>query len=140
MSLASPTVSSSPLAPSSVVRESICDALRTVVLEDGTTLSVSASAPQTPEAFAAWPKWAVSNYTGARLGIVASHEYDVIVLLPSPDQMTTTELGDQVLALVVGALWSLGVITVAQPAQVLFDTGQSIPALQIRVIPHPTSN
>ncbi len=137
MSLAAPAPAAPMLAPSDTVREAICAALRTVVLPDGTRLDVSRHAPQTPSPFCAWPKWAVSTYVGARLAIVADHEYDVLVLLPSPDQATTTELGDTTLAAVVTALWPLGRITTAQPAQVLFDAGQGIPALQIRLIPHP---
>lgn len=136
MSLAAPHAPR--FAPSATDREAICDALADVALDDGTTLTVTAYPPMTPTPFAAWPRWAVSNYSAAgRLAAVADHEFDVFVVLPASSPDVTTEVADDLLDRVIGALWSLGRITTAQPVQVLFDTTKTAaPALQIRVIPH----
>lgn len=131
MSLASPRVLSE-LDSATAARDAICDALAMVA-----GLTVTRSAPVTPAPGCTWPKWALTNYTGGTLLSVASHEFDVLVLLPNsgdPGQLTSD--ADDLLSRVVAALWPVGVITTAQPASVVFDNNQSMPALQVRVIPH----
>lgn len=140
MSLAAPSQAlAAGYAPSRADRQAICDRLATVVLADGTTLHPLMTAPRTPSAYDAWPKYAQSTYVGARLGVVGEHEFDVLVLLPDIDQESLIDAGDEVLAVTVEALWSLGRVTTAQPVQVAFDQRQSSPAIQIRVIPHPST-
>lgn len=131
MSLAAPSVIAAAFAPSAAARQVLVDALATVP-----SLVPSTTAPVTPAAYCAWPKWTLSEYTGARLGSPADHEYDVLVLLPNAEASDTTAKADELLGQVVAALWSVAQVTTAQPASVTFDGQQSMPALQIHVIPH----
>jgi hypothetical protein len=131
VSLANPSLlASDPVGPATTTREAIVDALKTVG-----TLNVYPSSPDNPQAWDAFPRWALTNYTGGRLGWIAVHEYDVLVVLPAGYEPDTVTQGDSLLDLVATALATVGVVQTAEPIRATFDTGQGVPALRVRVVP-----
>jgi hypothetical protein len=131
MSLAAPTT----IGPATTTREAIVDALRTV-----TRLAAYPSAPDNPQAWDAFPRWALTNYTGGRLGWIAVHEYDVLVVLPAGYEPDTVAQGDSLLDDLATALSTVGVVQTAEPIRATFDTGTSVPALRVRVVPRLNPN
>lgn len=127
MSLANPNT----IGPATTSRAAIVTALRTI---DG--INVYDTAPDNPVAFDAFPRWALTNYTGGRLGWVGVHEFDVLVILPAGYEPDTVREGDSLLDLVAIALQPVGVIRTADPIQVTFNNGTAMPALRVRVVPH----
>lgn len=131
MSLANPLRSTAdPVGPAVATRAAIVDALKTV-----TKLQVYPSAPDNPQAWDAFPRWALTNYTGGRLSWLAVHEYDVLVVLPAGYEPDTVDQGDVLLDLVVDALRTVGVVQSAEPIRATFDAGQGVPALRVRIVP-----
>lgn len=128
MSLAAPLTTIGSAADS---RAAIAAALGSV---DG--LTVHTTAPDNPVAFDAFPKWALTNYTGGRLQWLAVHEYDALVILPAGYEPDTVDHGDSLLDRVAAALGSVGVVRTADPIQLTFNSGSAVPALRIRVVPH----
>lgn len=127
MSLANP----STIGPASDARAAIVDALKTV---EG--LNVYATAPDNPVAWDAFPRWAVTNYTGGRFQSLAVHEYDALVVLPGGYEPDTVAQGDSLLDQVAAALMTVGVVNAADPIQLTFNAGTAMPALRVRVVPH----
>lgn len=130
MSLAQPYVAD-PIGPASSSRAAIVAALRTVA-----QLNVHESAPDTPSPWDAFPRWAITNYTGGRLTWIAVHEYDALVILPAGYEPDTVAQGDSVLDLVAAALATVGIVQTAEPIRLTFDSATAVPALRIRVVPH----
>lgn len=131
MSLADPAT----IGPATTTREAIVDALNTVP-----TLHVYPSAPDNPSAWDAYPRWALTNYTGGRLGWIAVHEYDVLVILPAGYEPDTVTQGDSLLDDVAIALTTVGVVQTAEPVRLTFETGTTLPALRVRVVPRLNPN
>jgi len=127
MSLAVPQT----IGPATTTRGAIVDALKTV-----SGLTVHATAPDNPIAWDAFPRWALTNYTGGRLTWAAVHEYDVLVVLPGGYEPDTVTEGDALLDRVVSALLIVGEVRTADPIQLTFNTGTAMPALRVRVVPH----
>jgi hypothetical protein len=99
-------------------------------------LNAYETAPDNPVAFDAFPRWALTTFTGGRLGSLPDHEYDVLVVLPAGYEPDTVLWGDSLLVQVASALQSVGVVRTADPIQLTFSTGTSMPALRVRVVPH----
>lgn len=136
MSLANPSpLATDPVGPATTTREAIVDALSTVP-----SLHVYPSSPDNPQAWDAFPRWALTNYTGGRLGWLAVHEYDVLVVLPAGYEPDTVTQGDSLLDVVATALAAVGVVQVAEPIRATFDNGQGAPALRVRVVPRLNPN
>jgi hypothetical protein len=136
VSLANPTLAATdPIGPATTTRDAIVTALATV-----STLNVHPSAPDNPNAWDAFPRWALTNYTGGRLGWIAVHEYDVLVVLPAGYEPDTVTQGDNLLDLVATALATVGVVQTAEPIRLTFDNGSSVPALRVRVVPRLNPN
>lgn len=127
MSLAAPRT----IGPATTTRQAVVDALKTVP-----GLTVYPTAPNQPVAFDAFPRWALTNYTGGRLGSIARHEYDALVILPAGYEPDTVAQGDSLLDLVAAALMTVGVVQAADPISVTFQSGSAVPALRVRVVPH----
>lgn len=130
MSLAAPRLVD-PIGPAGTARDAIVGALETV---DG--LTVHPTAPDNPTAFDAFPRWALTNYTGGRLTWIAVHEYDALVVLPGGYEPDTVAEGDSLLDRVASALATVGVVRNADPIQLTFNSGTAMPALRLRVVPH----
>ena len=130
MSLAQP-LAADPTGPASTSRAAIVAALRTVP-----QLNVRESAPETVQPFDAFPRWALTNYTGGRLSWLAVHEYDALVILPAGFEPDTVTEGDALLDLVAAALSAVGTVQTAEPIRLTFDNRTAVPALRIRVVPH----
>lgn len=96
------------------------------------------SSPDNPAAFDAFPRWALSDYHAGRLGRVASHQYDVLVILPAGYEPDTVSEGDSLLDTITRALWDVADIQTAEPIQLTFGNQTPQPALRIRVIPRVT--
>lgn len=96
--------------------------------------------PDAPVAFDAFPRWALTNYTGGRLfeGLQAVHEYDVLVVLPAGYEPDTVAQGDALLDRLVTALHPVGTVRQADPIQLAWNTG-TLPALRVRIVPHLTT-
>ena len=101
-------------------------------------IQAHASAPDNPVAFDAFPRWALSDFHRGRLGLVASHEYDVLVILPAGYEPDTVSQGDSLLDTIASALWDVADIGNADPIQLTFGNQTPMPALRIRVIPRVT--
>jgi hypothetical protein len=127
VSLADPTT----IGPATTTRGAIVDALKTV---EG--LTVHPTAPDNPVAWDAFPRWALTNYTGGRLQWLAVHEYDVLVILPGGYEPDTVAEGDSLLDRLAAALLDVGEVRTADPIQLTFNTGTAMPALRVRVVPH----
>ena len=123
-----------PIGPAVLARTAIVDALRTVA-----GLNVYATAPDSPVAFDAFPRWAVTNYVGGRLSSLAVHEYDAIVVLPAGYEPDTVAQGDSLLDLVASALLDVGEVQAADPISLTFQAGSAVPALRVRIVPHLNS-
>lgn len=134
MSLAAPNVAAAPIGPATTARQMIVDALQEIP-----TLQVYSSSPDNPTAWDAFPRWTVTNYTGGRLGTIAVHEYDVLVILPAGYEADTVEQGDTILDAVAEVLIGIGRIDVAEPVRLTFDTGSTTPALRVHVVPNPNA-
>jgi hypothetical protein len=124
-----------PIGPAVLARTAIVDALGRVG-----GLNVYATAPDQPTAFDAFPRWAVTNYVGGRLGSLAVHEYDAIVVLPAGYEPDTVAQGDSLLDRVASALLPVGEVQAADPISLTFQAGSAVPALRVRVVPHLNSN
>jgi hypothetical protein len=133
MSLAQPFAAS--VGSASSTRDAIVAALRTVP-----KLNVYASAPDHVSAWDAFPRWAITNYTGGRLTWLAVHEYDALVVLPAGYEPDTVAQGDSLLDDVAAALSAVGVVQTAEPIRLTFDAATSVPALRVRVVPHLNAN
>lgn len=96
------------------------------------------SAPDNPAAFDAFPRWALSDFHSGRLGRVATHEYDVLVILPAGYEPDTVTQGDSLLDAIAAALWDVADIQNADPIQLTFGNQTPMPALRIRVVPRVT--
>jgi len=96
------------------------------------------SAPDNPAAFDAFPRWALSDFHRGRLGMVASHQYDVMVILPAGYEPDTVNQGDSLLGRVVAELWAVADVGNADPIQLSFGNQTPMPALRIRVTPRVT--
>jgi hypothetical protein len=129
MSLETTTTSTIGAAPTS--RLAIVEALKTVP-----GLSVHHTAPDNPHAWDAFPRWAITNYTGGRLQWLGVHEYDALVILPAGYEPDTVEQGDALLDHVAAALLTVGEVRAADPIQLTFNAGTAMPALRVRVVPH----
>ncbi len=127
MSLAVPV----EIGSASETRTAICDALS--ALDE---ITVHRTAPDTPVAWDAFPRWALTNYTGGRIAWLARHEYDALVILPAGYEPDTVEQGDSLLDRVAFALSAVGVVQTAEPIQLTFNAGTAMPALRVRVVPH----
>jgi hypothetical protein len=101
-------------------------------------VTAHASAPDNPVAFDAWPRWALSDYRTGRLGMTATHQYDVLVILPAGYEPDTVTEGDSLLDTITAALWGVAEIQNADPIQLTFGNQTPMPALRIRVIPRVT--
>jgi hypothetical protein len=101
-------------------------------------INAHATAPDNPVAFDAFPRWALSDFHRGRLGLVAQHEYDVLVILPAGYEPDTVTQGDSLLDTVARALWDVADIQNADPIQLTFGNQSPMPALRIRVVPRVT--
>lgn len=101
-------------------------------------VTAHASAPDNPAAFDAFPRWALSDFHRGRLGFVAEHNYDVLVILPAGYEPDTVNEGDSLLGRIVAALWDVADVGNADPIQLTFGNQLPMPALRIRVIPRVT--
>jgi hypothetical protein len=101
-------------------------------------INAHASTPDNPTAFDAWPRWALSDYRAGRLGAVAAHQYDVLVILPAGYEPDTVGQGDSLLDRITAGLWDVAEIQTAEPVQLSFGNQTPMPALRIRVIPRVT--
>lgn len=121
------------IAPAPTARGALVAALAAV---DG--IAAHPSAPDNPAAFDAFPRWALSDYKRGRLGVVAVHEYDVLVILPAGYEPDTVTQGDSLLDRIAAGLWDVAEIQNADPVQLTFGNQTPMPALRIRVIPRVT--
>lgn len=128
-----PQPTSAGITPAPSARAALAAALAAV---EGVT--AHPSAPDNPVAFDAFPRWALSDYHRGRLGMVASHEYDVLVILPAGYEPDTVTEGDSLLGRIVAALWGVADVGNADPIQLTFGNQTPMPALRIRVIPRVT--
>jgi hypothetical protein len=125
------TPGNDPIGPANVAREAIRAALAGVP-----GLSAHSAAPDNPVEFDAFPRWALTNYTGGKLRAAAVHEYDALVILPAGYEPDTVAQGDSLLDLVAGAVRAVGEVRTADPIQLTFGVNQTpMPALRVRVIP-----
>ena len=131
MSLAKPRANGATMGSPVDARAALCDALTAVP-----RLQVHPTMPSAPVAWDAWPRWAISNYTGGRLGWVAVHEYDVLVVLPAGYEPDTVDQGDALLDQLALVLALVGLVQQAEPVQLATPNGNPLPALRVRVIPH----
>lgn len=92
--------------------------------------------PDAPVAFDAFPRWALTNYTGGRIGVLPVHEYDVLVVLPAGYEADTVAQGDALLEGIAAALATVGTVRQADPVQLALQNGTGLPALRVRVVPH----
>lgn len=122
------------LTPAPTARAVLVAALAAV---DGVT--AHPSSPDNPVAFDAFPRWALSDYHRGRLGLVATHEYDVLVILPAGYEPDTVTEGDSLLDTIAAALWDVADVGNADPIQLTFGNQTPMPALRIRVIPRVTN-
>ncbi len=118
------------LTPAKSTRDLLVAALATV---EG--INALQTAPDNPQPFDAFPRWALSDFTRGRLGTPAVHEYDVLVVLPAGYEPDTVAQGDSLLDLVALALWPVAEVQTADPIQLTFGTTTAVPALRIRVVP-----
>lgn len=126
----SPLAARKTIGPAQTTRDAIVAALQEV---DG--LQVYPSAPDQPQAWDAFPRWALTNYTGGRLSFIAVHEYDVHVVLPAGYEPDTVQQGDTLLDQIASALRTVAVVQLAEPIRLTFDNNTSVPALRVRVVP-----
>lgn len=101
-------------------------------------VTAHASAPDNPVAFDAFPRWALSDFHRGRLGMVAAHQYDVLVILPAAYEPDTVTEGDSLLGRVAAELWNVADVGNADPIQLTFGNQTPMPALRIRVMPRVT--
>lgn len=120
-----------PIGPASSARESIRAALAAVP-----GLAAYGAAPDNPVDFDAFPRWALTNYTGGKLRNLAVHEYDALVILPAGYEPDTVAEGDALLDLVAKALAVVAEVRTADPVVLTFGPNQTpMPALRVRVLP-----
>jgi len=118
-----------PIGPATTARESIRAALARV---PGVT--AYAAAPDNPVDFDAFPRWALTNYTGGKLRNLAVHEYDALVILPAGYEPDTVAQGDTLLDAVARELRTIGEVRTADPVSLGQPTAP-MPALRVRVVP-----
>lgn len=122
---------SDPIGPAATARESIRAALAAVP-----GLNAYAAAPDNPVDWDAFPRWALTNYTGGKLRNLAVHEYDALVILPAGYEPDTVAQGDTMLDKVAKALAVVATVQTADPIQLTFGPNQTpMPALRVRVVP-----
>lgn len=120
-----------PIGPATTARASLAAALARV---DG--LTAYPAAPDNPIEWDAFPRWALTNYTGGKLRNMAVHEYDALVILPAGYEPDTVAQGDTVLDAVARELGRVGTVQTADPVQLAFGPNQTpMPALRVRVVP-----
>lgn len=119
-----------PIHPATAAREAIAGALATVP-----GVSAYPSAPDNPHELDAFPRWALTNYTGGKLRALAVHEYDALIILPAGYEPDTVNQGDTLLDAAATALMRVGEVRQADPITAQFGAGASMPALRIRVVP-----
>ena len=124
-----------PLGAAPHARAAIVTALQGI---DG--VQAHATLPDTPVAFDAFPRWALTNYTGGRIGVLPVHEYDVLVVLPAGYEPDTVHQGDVLLETIATALAQVGTVRQADPVQLALQNGSGLPALRVRVVPHLTTS
>jgi hypothetical protein len=125
------------LGPPQAARDAIVAALGLVP-----GLNPRPTIPEAPGAFDAFPRWALTNYVGGRLGegLQAQHEYDVLVILPAGYEPDTVAQGDALLDQVATALATVALVRQADPIQLAAPNGATgLPALRVRVVPHLTT-
>lgn len=98
-------------------------------------VTAHATTPDNPAAWDAFPRWALSDYRTGRLGMVGTHQYDVLVILPAGYEPDTVAEGDSLLDRVTAELAHDAEIQNADPIQLTFGNQTPMPALRIRVIP-----
>lgn len=121
------------LTPATDARAVLVAALAAI---DGIT--AHPSAPDNPVAFDAFPRWAQTPYQTGRLGLVGTHEYDVLVILPAGYEPDTVSQGDSLLDRIAAGLWRVAIVQTADPIQLTFGNQTPMPAVRIRVIPRVT--
>lgn len=112
----------------SPARQAVLDALATVP-----GLTVTTTIPDTPTAGAAWTVWAESRYGAGKLCAPLTHTYEARVILPAGWLAETVDAVDGLLSQLCAALSAVGTFDSAQPTQIAFDNGTSMPGLRARV-------
>lgn len=125
-----PNTNTAGLAPAPGSRAALVAALGRVA-----GINAHPSAPDNPAAFDAFPRWALSDYHRGRLGMVGTHQYDVLVIVPAGYMPDTVTAGDSLLDEIVNALWDVADVVNAEPVQLTFGNQTPQPALRIRVTP-----
>ena len=100
-------------------------------------ITVHASAPDAPAAGSAWPKWTESRLQGGKLTQPLAHTFEVLAVLPPGYGAATVEAADEVLPALVAALARVAAVDVADPVQLTYQPGNTVPALRIRCTPRP---
>jgi hypothetical protein len=112
----------------STARQAVLDALATVP-----GLVPVSTIPDTPMPGAAWPVWSESRYRDGKLSRPLTHTYEVRVILPAGWLPETVEAADGVVEQLCNALSTVGVLDLANPVQIVFDNGTSMPGINARV-------
>ena len=110
-------------------RARIVEALDTVEGING-----HASAPDSPVAGDAWPRWVIARY-GGKLALTMLNEYDVLAILPAGYSPTTVEQADGLLPMLSAALAKVGTLTSAEPVSIQVADSSTMPGLRIRMTP-----
>ena len=133
MSLAAPTAA----PPATLGRADEARAAILAALEGVAGVRAHGTIPDAPQPYDAFPRWALTNYTGGRLAgeVQAVHEYDVLVVLPAGYEPDTVAQGDVLLDKLAVALHVVGTLRQADPVQLTFQNG-TVPALRLRIVPH----
>lgn len=124
-------------APRTTRATSAADGRAAIVAALGTVTSLVAlpAAPDNPTSGAAWPRWALSQFHGERLSVVDEHQYDVLVVLPAGYAPETITQADGLLHELSVALSPVCRIDTAEPVQITFQAGESMPGIRMRCIP-----
>ena len=98
----------------------------------GAGLNAAPVAPDSPTAGAAWPQWQQTAYNGT-IGNIPRFDFAVFVVLNAGDFESTVTEADDVTARVAPALYPLAVVQMAEPVQITFGDGTTMPGIRFRV-------
>lgn len=127
MSLANPTRTiAGAFASAAEARTALVTAL------SNAGLNAAPVAPDQPTAGAAWPQWQQTTWDG-HLADPARYSFAVFVVLNAGDFAATVAEADAMVAAVAPYLYALAAIEMAEPVQITFGEGTTMPGVRFRV-------
>lgn len=89
-------------------------------------------APDSPTPGAAWPQWQQTTYDGT-IGNGARYGFAVFIVLNAGDFETAVAEADAALTKAAPAVYPLASISMAEPVQITFGEGTTMPGVRLRV-------